>query len=47
MLWGLVIAALIAPEVILTAQTLLRIRNAKARHADAVAGDGPATTARA
>ena len=34
MLWSLVIAALIAPEVILTAQTLLRIRGAKARHAD-------------
>src|SRR5438309_5475948 len=33
MLWGLVIAALIAPEVILTAQTLLRVRGAKARHA--------------
>ena len=33
MLWGLVIVALIAPELILTSQTLLRIRNAKARHA--------------
>jgi uncharacterized membrane protein len=31
MLWSLVILALIAPELILTAQTLLRIRNAKAR----------------
>jgi len=36
MLWSLVIAALIAPELILTAQTLLRIRNAKARHAAGV-----------
>ena len=34
MLWSLVIAALIAPELILTGQTLLRIRNAKARHAE-------------
>ena len=34
MLWSLVIVALIAPEVILTAQTLLRIRGAKARHAN-------------
>jgi len=33
MLWSLVILALIAPEIILTAITLLRIRNAKARHA--------------
>ena len=33
MLWSLVIVALIAPEIILTAITLLRIRNAKARHA--------------
>jgi uncharacterized membrane protein len=33
MLWSLVIVALIAPEAILTAQTLLRIRGAKARHA--------------
>jgi uncharacterized membrane protein YozB (DUF420 family) len=32
--------ALIAPEVILTAQTLLRIRNAKARHARTAAADG-------
>lgn len=31
MLWGLVAIALIAPETILTAQTLLRIRSAKAR----------------
>ncbi len=31
MLWSLVIVALIAPEIILTAQTLLRIRSAKAR----------------
>jgi len=33
MLWSLVVVALIAPELILTAQTLLRIRNARARHA--------------
>jgi uncharacterized membrane protein len=33
MLWSLVVVALIAPEVILTAQTLLKIRNARARHA--------------
>ena len=33
MLWALVIVALIAPELILTTQTLLRIRGAKARHA--------------
>ena len=33
MLWSLVVVALIAPEVILTAQTLLKIRSAKARHA--------------
>ena len=33
MLWSLVIAALIAPELILTAQTLWRIRSARARHA--------------
>ena len=32
MLWSLVVVAIIAPEVILTAQTLLRIRNAKVRH---------------
>src|SRR3954447_5598928 len=37
MLWSLVIVAVIAPEVILTGQTLLRIRNAKARHALAAA----------
>jgi uncharacterized membrane protein len=44
MLWGLVIVALIAPEVILTAQTLLRVRGAKARHANAAAlGDEPVT----
>jgi hypothetical protein len=36
MLWGLVAVALIAPEVILTAQTLLRIRTAKANHAKSV-----------
>jgi uncharacterized membrane protein len=33
MLWSLVVVAAIAPEVILTAQTLFRIRGAKARHA--------------
>lgn len=32
MLWSLVVVAIIAPEAILTAQVLLRIRNAKARH---------------
>jgi len=32
MLWGLVAIALIAPELILTTQTLWRIRVAKARH---------------
>jgi len=37
MLWSLVVVAIIAPEVILTAQTLLRIRNAKARHGKPVA----------
>ena len=37
MLWSLVVVALIAPETILTAQTLLRIRNAKARHGHPVA----------
>jgi len=37
MLWSLVIVAVIAPEVILTGQTLLRIRSAKARHALAAA----------
>jgi hypothetical protein len=33
MLWSLVIAALIAPELILTTQTLWRVRSAKGRHA--------------
>ncbi|HZC37538.1 MAG TPA: DUF2306 domain-containing protein [Sphingomicrobium sp.] len=33
MLWSLVVVAVIAPELILTTQTLLRIRIAKARHA--------------
>ena len=33
MLWGLVAVALIAPEAIITTQTLLRVRNAKARQA--------------
>lgn len=32
MLWGLVAIGLIAPELILTTQTLWRIRSAKARH---------------
>lgn len=35
-LWSLVVVALIAPEVILTTQTLLRIRSAKALHAKSV-----------
>ena len=35
MLWSLVVVAIIAPEIILTAQTLLRIRSAKARHGNA------------
>lgn len=33
MLWSLVVVAAIAPELILTAQTLWRVRRAKARHA--------------
>lgn len=33
MLWSLVIVALIAPELILTTQTLMRIRSARSRHA--------------
>jgi uncharacterized membrane protein len=33
MLWGLVVVAVVAPDLILTAQTLLKIRSAKARHA--------------
>lgn len=36
-LWGLVAIGLVAPELILTSQTLMRIRNAKARHARGVA----------
>ena len=36
MLWSLVIVALIAPEIIITAQTLWRIRSARTRHARAV-----------
>jgi uncharacterized membrane protein len=32
MLWSLVVVALIAPELILTTQTLVRIRSARARH---------------
>lgn len=40
LLWSLVIVALIAPELILTTQTLWRIRVAKARHArSAVIGE--------
>lgn len=35
LLWSLVVLALIAPELILTTQTLWRIRSAKARHARA------------
>jgi len=35
MLWALVVVALIAPEVILTTQTLLRIRGARARQQNA------------
>jgi hypothetical protein len=42
MLWGLVVVALIAPELILTTQTLWRIRSAKARHARAAAVLAPA-----
>ena len=42
MLWSLVIAALIAPELILTTQTLWRIRSAKARAArGAASGQEP------
>ena len=37
MLWSLVVVALIAPDIILTAQTLLRIRGARARQASAAA----------
>ena len=33
MLWGLVAIGLVAPELIITAQTLWKIRSAKARHA--------------
>jgi hypothetical protein len=36
-LWGLVAIGLIAPELIITGQTLWRIRGAKARHARASA----------
>ena len=35
MLWSLVVVALIAPEVIMTTLTLLKIRSARARHASA------------
>jgi uncharacterized membrane protein len=41
MLWSLVVVALIAPELILTTQTLVRIRSAKARHSRS----SPATVA--
>lgn len=37
MLWSLTIVAVIAPEVILTSQTLMRIRGAKARQAKVAA----------
>jgi uncharacterized membrane protein len=37
MLWGLVAIGLIAPEIILTTQTLLKVRSANARHALAAA----------
>lgn len=37
MLWSLVVVGAIAPEIILTAQSLWRIRSAKARHARASA----------
>jgi uncharacterized membrane protein len=37
MLWGLVAIGLVAPELILTTQTLWRIRSSKARHALAAA----------
>jgi hypothetical protein len=36
LLWSLVVVAALAPELILTTQTLWRIRSAKARHAAAV-----------
>lgn len=42
MLWSLVVVAAIAPELIITAQTLWRIRSAKARHAAALAAAVPA-----
>jgi hypothetical protein len=35
MLWSLVVVAALAPELILTGQTLWRIRTAKARHSGA------------
>jgi uncharacterized membrane protein len=35
MLWGLVVVGVLAPELILTSQTLWRIRSARARHARA------------
>jgi uncharacterized membrane protein len=45
MLWSLVILALIAPELILTTQTLWRIRSAKARHARAALVQQPLAAA--
>ena len=42
MLWSLVVVAALAPELILTVQTLWRIRSAKARHAAAMAAAVPA-----
>jgi len=45
MLWSLVIVALIAPELILTSQTLWRIRSAKARHARAALRQAPLAAA--
>ncbi len=45
MLWALVAIGLIAPEVILTTQTLLRIRTAKARAARAPASGAQLTPA--
>jgi uncharacterized membrane protein len=39
MLWGMVVGAAVAPELILTTQTLWRIRSAKVRHAAAAAAE--------
>jgi uncharacterized membrane protein len=41
MLWSLVVVGALAPEVILTAQSLWRIRSAKLRHAKASAATRP------